>query len=141
MMGFPSGDKSQSMPSVSDMGDDSEDIGKGGKLLALQNMIGAIADISDEELRPYIENLKNQIHLGHEEAEGDDLGVEQAQDASDMSEDGMDSEGKPKLDVKIGVGSPKLGSDMSESDEEDEDSLPKGGFLAILSKKMSEKGK
>ncbi len=123
-------------------GDEGEsDDGMGGKLLALQNMIGAIADISDDELKPYIENLKNQIHAGHEAAEGDDMGVQEAAEHDASSPDGMPP--KSGLDVTIGMGVPKPGmpgAGSSDEDEDEEGMPPKAGFLAILAKKMK-KGK
>lgn len=132
-------DDNQDMPQQDD-----EDNGMGGKMLALQNLMDAIGQLSDESMRPEIERLKSQIHLGHEEAEGDQMGVDQAQDAMPgQDDDSMGPDGKPAIGVEIGMGGPDDGSsdDMSSDDDEDDESgMPKGGFLAILSKKM-QKGK
>jgi len=109
------------------------DEGKGGKLLALQNLLGAIEELSDEEIKPDIQRLMSQVHAGHEAAEGDETGMEEASEHEDM----MGGK-KPGVAVEIGMGAEKP-EDMSEEDEEDKGGMPKGGFLAILSKKLNKK--
>lgn len=160
MMGFGGNGGSSSRPpmggsssmgssGMSDMDDDQDmpqedDDGMGGKMLALQNLMDAIGQLSDESMRPEIERLKSQIHLGHEAAEGDQMGVDDAENAMQgQDDDSMGPDGKPAIGVEIGMGGPDDGSsdDMSDDeDEDDESGMPKGGFLAILSKKM-QKGK
>ncbi len=101
-----------------DMGEESDD--KSSKLLALQNLIGAIGDLAGDDMKPYIDQMQQSMHMQHEEAEGDQMGTDEAKQ-------GMDG-GKPGVDVSIGVGKPGM-------PEEDEGDKPKG-FLAILAKKM-----
>lgn len=130
----PMNQASSSMGQGQDNGmpDDQED-SKSGKLLALQNLLGSISEISDEEMRPYIENMQQQLHMSHENEEGDQEGMDDAMMAhgSDMN-NGMGSAGP---DIAIGVGAPPPSAD--EEDEEDE-GKPKG-FLAILAKKVAKK--
>ncbi len=122
--------------------EDEQDDSKDSKLLALQNLLGAISELSDEDIRPDIEKLKNQVHMGHEAAEGDEMGVDQAQEHDMMSSPEDEMGGKPGgLSVEVGMGGAKPGGPMSNPGEEDEEDMPKGGFLAILSKKMNKKGK
>jgi len=136
MMGMSGKPPMKGSPMMSDdSGEDEEmgsDDGKSGKLLALQNLLGSIAEISDEELKPYIENMRNKVHMGHEEAEGDDMGMEQAEESDDSSMMGGE---KPGLDVSIGMGK----APMSEEEPDEDEMQPKGGFLAILAKKMKSK--
>lgn len=138
-MGKPSkmGGKPSGMPMDDEVLMDEGDMGAGdsksGKLLALQNILEGISELSGEEMAPDIERLLSQVHMGHEEAEGDNLGMEQAQD-------GMMPK-KPGIDVEIGLGSAEKPDEMGDEEEEDENGKPKGGFLAILSKKMGEKNK
>jgi hypothetical protein len=106
----------------SQMSDD--DQSKSSKLLALQNLLGSIAELSGDDMRPYIEQAQQSLHLAHESEEGDDMGVDDAQEASSD---------KPAMDISVGMGAP--GMDSSKSDEED-DGKPKG-FLAILAKKVA----
>lgn len=113
--------------------------GKGAKLLALQNILGGIAEISDDEMRPYIEQAMQQIHLSHEEGEGDQMGAQDASDA--MHPDGSDT---PGMDITVGMGNPSddMSSDSdsdSNSTSDDEDEGKPKGFLAILAKKMGKK--
>lgn len=111
------------------MDDGQEDEGSkdsmSSKLLAMQNILDNLSDIVGEDMKPYIEQAKQSMHMQHEQAEGDEMGVENAED------------GQPKggLDVSIGLGG-KPGEDES---EEDDENMPKKGFLAILAKRMKNK--
>lgn len=118
-----------------------EDMSAGGRMLALQNLLGAISELADEDIKPYIEDLQRKIHLKHEEEEGDDIGVEEAQEYGD---DKMGS--KPSIDIAVGMGIPKkmnkkgMDDEEYEDDEDTDSGIPKNGFLAILSKRMKGKG-
>lgn len=120
---------SKSMP----MGDQSmemdEEQGRSGKLLALQNLLGSIAELSDDDMRPYIEQAQQSLHMAHESSEGDKMGVEDSENSM-MDDDQMDSS-KPAMDISVGMGEPSDG--MKEDDHK-----PKG-FLAILAKKVAKK--
>lgn len=98
----------------------------GGKLLALQKFLDSIGEIVGDDIKPYIEEAKQSMHLMHEQEEGDDLGVEEA-------EEGMEVPEKEGIDIKFGMKGKK---DPMIEEEEEEDGLPKKGFLAILSKKL-----
>jgi len=109
------------------MGDDSMEDGKAGKLLGLNNLLDAISEISDEDLRPHIEKMKSSIPMEPENGEE----VEEKMPGG--------------LEVQIGMGKPEkspemLGEEDNEEEDDDEDE-PKSGFLAILSKRMKEKSK
>ena len=112
-----------------------EDFENGGKLLALQHMIEALEEMSDEDLKPYVEELKNKVHLAHEKEEGDEIGVEEAEE----------KEKKPKihgLEIEVEtMKSPKMNKkEMEDKEEEsDEDYFPENPFMTSLSKKLKKK--
>jgi hypothetical protein len=130
---------SKGMPAQDDdmMGEEAPEEGAdkdsmGSKLLAMQNILDNLGDIVGEDMKPFIEQAKQSMHMQHEQAEGDEMGVQNEQE-HEMGEDGQP---KAKLDVAIGVGGkPSMGE---ESEDEDE-SMPKKGFLAILAKRMKNK--
>lgn len=100
-----------------------EEDDQGSKLLALQNFLDAIDGIAGDDMKPYIDNLKNQVHMQHESAEGDKMGMQDAQ--------------KPAMDVSIGMNGEK--PPMEDDEDEDNEGTPSGGFLAVLTKKMKSK--
>ncbi len=123
----PMSPSSSPMGQQSPMQDQSEQENdpKAGKLMALQNLLGSIADISDDELRPYIEKAQQQIQMAHEQDETpEDESAEHSSDESDM--------GAPGPDIAIKVGA-------SPGDSEDEDEGKPKGFLAILAKRAAQK--
>lgn len=134
MAGFnPSSMMSDDDSDQDDMQDDEKDNSKSGKLLALQNMLGAIEELAGDDLKPYIEEIKNKLHMAHEQAENDSMGVSDA-----MGEDsGLPDKAAMGVDITMGK-APTMGE--SSDDEEDDEDAPKGGFLAILAKKMKNKG-
>jgi hypothetical protein len=104
-------------------GENSDDKGSmGSKLLAMQNILDNLGDIVGDDMKPYIEQAKQSMQQ-HGQSEDDGQNPE------------MDDDGAPKsgLDVSIGLGGKPP---MSDDSDEDEEGLPKKGFLAILSKKM-----
>ena len=109
---------------------DEEDT-RDGKLLALQNMLDSIAELSDEDLRPYVENLKNNMPMRMD----DGMPPPPPEDMMDDDED-LDA---PKIGVDIEMGAPDSGMPEDMDDDEDDEDMPKDGFLAILSKKMKSK--
>lgn len=120
---------SKSMPMDTQSMGMSDEQDKSGKLLALQNLLGSIAELSDDDMRPYIEQAQQSLHMAHESTEGDKMGVDDAENSM-MDNDSMD-QSKPAMDISVGMGTPS--NDMSEDDHK-----PKG-FLAILAKKVAKK--
>lgn len=121
-------------PTDDDFEGDTEDLSD--KLLALQNLLESIKDIAADELKPFIEDAQKSIHMQHEAEEGDKMGVDEAQQDIDLG-----SPKKGAISVAIGMGKPKgLMADEDDMEDEDEDvEHPKGGFLAILQKKIKKK--
>jgi hypothetical protein len=126
------GSDDQDMDSDPSQDSGMDDIQKSGKLMALHQLLGDIADLADEDLRPFIETARNSLPSSMDQDQsgmGDDSGQDQSMDdgSGDMSTESPDG-----LQVSIGTGSPDE-MDHSEPDgDESEDDDSKPGLLAIL---------
>lgn len=133
---MPSMGSQSSAPSSDMMSDqDSDETDKdsmSSKLLAMQNILDNLSDIVGDDMKPYIDQAKESLHMQHEQAEGDQMGVENEQE-HEMNEDGMPKSG---MDITVDMGGKPS---MSEEPEDDDENMPKKGFLAILAKRMKAK--
>lgn len=120
-------DDEEMMDEGDELPDEKESMGS--KLLAMQNILDNLSDIVGDDMKPYIEQAKQSLHLQHEQAEGDKMGVENEEE-HEMNQ-GMPVKSGLGVTIDMGAKPP-----MSENEDEDEEGLPKKGFLAILAKKM-----
>lgn len=137
----------QSMPPMpqGEMSDDDdqdgdEDQNHSSKLMALGDILNNIHEISDNDLKPYVEEArKNLMAANPMQKDMPGMGMH---DDSENDENMPMPPPKSGLDVTIGMGDKPPKGMMSEDNEdnEDEEGMPKkGGFMAILAKKI--KGK
>lgn len=143
MNSMPSSESSMnSSPDMMDEDSDDEQGDKSSKMMALNNILGSLGEIVSDDLKPHIEEMQRDLRMKSGEKDPSD-----PMQGDDSDEDGMPpAPQKGALDVTIGMGAkppmsgmPGMG-DKSDSGEEDEDeNLPKGGFLSILAKKMKKK--
>lgn len=126
MMGLPKKDK---MPSkmMDDMESDEDyHLKKDGINLGIEKILDALHEISNDEVKPFIEELKSKHYKNPME-----------KDLKNMDGESEFISKGPKSSIEIEMGS----SDLPETIEEDEEEgkTPRGGILEMLSKKMKRK--
>jgi hypothetical protein len=135
----PSRTSSKGMTGEPDGDEEDDSDQKSAKMMALNELLDSIGQIASDDLKPHIQEMQRNLHMssespdtGHEEPDGDeDSGL-------------PPPPAKGAIDISVGMGAKppmgeKMGGAPSGDDEDEEEGLPKGGFLAILAKKMKKK--